>query len=213
MYYTKNSEKNRRVSDSIIGNFIPNLGLKRDQVNAKSGYFSSISTLTTPLPWAVINFDIFWVMLSPNGQCKQCDSRYSTNCNHGHSGFSSPSSSSGFASPTSPTSPIPTDLSQQYCYCSRTPNKVCPTGLHGNKRHNHFSSMNTSANNIINLLNQNQPTMECYTGTRGKQYKCISKNQTNNNNPFWPNLQRRRKLGVTTEPLSLMEVPLFRWCL
>ncbi|KAK8744368.1 hypothetical protein OTU49_000766 [Cherax quadricarinatus] len=63
--------KRRRVSDSVLAGVLPALGLKKhsSSLNTKGGHLASASTLTSPLPWAVINFDIFWVLLSPNSHC------------------------------------------------------------------------------------------------------------------------------------------------
>ncbi|XP_071546760.1 NAD(+) hydrolase sarm1 isoform X13 [Panulirus ornatus] len=64
-------QKRRRVSDSVLAGVLPALGLRKHSsvVNTRGGHLSSASTLTSPLPWAVINFDIFWVLLSPNTKC------------------------------------------------------------------------------------------------------------------------------------------------
>ncbi|KAK4307576.1 hypothetical protein Pmani_020660 [Petrolisthes manimaculis] len=59
-------KKQRRVSDSVL----PSLGLRRNSgVSARGGHLASSSTYTSPHPWAVINFDIFWVLLGPNTRC------------------------------------------------------------------------------------------------------------------------------------------------
>ncbi|KAG7176245.1 Sterile alpha and TIR motif-containing protein 1-like [Homarus americanus] len=64
-------QKRRRVSDSVLAGVLPALGLKKHSsvINTRGGHIAAASTVTSPLPWAVINFDIFWVLLSPNSQC------------------------------------------------------------------------------------------------------------------------------------------------
>ncbi|XP_069172383.1 NAD(+) hydrolase sarm1 isoform X7 [Procambarus clarkii] len=64
-------QKRRRVSDSVLGGVLPALGLRKQSslLSTRGEHLASASTLTSPLPWAVINFDIFWVLLSPNSQC------------------------------------------------------------------------------------------------------------------------------------------------
>lgn len=63
--------KRRRVSDSVLTGVLPALGLKKNasHINTRGGHLASTSTVTSPLPWAVINFEIFWVLLSPNTKC------------------------------------------------------------------------------------------------------------------------------------------------
>ena len=181
MYQSRQGQKNRRVSDSIISNFVPNLGLNREQVNAKSSYLSSLSTNTSPLPWAVINFDIFWVMLSANSQCKHCGSKPHSGCGHVRS------------PPSSPSTP--------------TPDPFTTTPVPTQKCQNSISSCNSVNNsNILSILNQNRGSqVECFSGCRGKTLKCINNNNNliynNNNDNFWPNFQRNRKLGVNSESL------------
>ncbi|CAL4122768.1 unnamed protein product [Meganyctiphanes norvegica] len=72
-------QKRRRVSDSVIAGVLPALGLgKGGMVQATGGHLgNTTSTFTTPLPWAVINLDIFWVMLSPNSECTSCGAKAS----------------------------------------------------------------------------------------------------------------------------------------
>ncbi|XP_063611289.1 NAD(+) hydrolase sarm1-like isoform X1 [Penaeus indicus] len=66
-------QKRRRVSDTVLGGVLPALGLKHQQgIQTRGGHLGSGSTLTAPNPWAVINFEIFWVMLSPKGSCGGC---------------------------------------------------------------------------------------------------------------------------------------------
>lgn len=64
-------QKRRRVSDSVLTGVLPALGLKKNagNINIRGGHLASTSTVTSPLPWAVINFEIFWVLLSPNTKC------------------------------------------------------------------------------------------------------------------------------------------------
>lgn len=64
-------QKRRRVSDSVLTGVLPALGLKKNaaNINTRGGHLASSSTVTSPLPWAVINFEIFWVLLSPNTKC------------------------------------------------------------------------------------------------------------------------------------------------
>lgn len=74
-------KKQRRVSDSVL----PALGLRKNSgVTARGGHVTSSSTHTSPHPWAVINFDIFWVLLGPNTRCadrlsKACGPKSNTN--------------------------------------------------------------------------------------------------------------------------------------
>lgn len=72
-------QKRRRVSDSVLAGVLPALGLRKHSsiINTRGGHLTSTSTLTSPLPWAVINFDIFWVLLSPNTKCGE---RLAKNC-------------------------------------------------------------------------------------------------------------------------------------
>ncbi|XP_063841953.1 NAD(+) hydrolase sarm1-like isoform X8 [Scylla paramamosain] len=64
-------QKRRRVSDSVLTGVLPALGLKKNSshINVRGDHLASSSTVTSPLPWAVINLEIFWVLLSPNTRC------------------------------------------------------------------------------------------------------------------------------------------------
>lgn len=42
---------------------------KPSGAGGRCGRVSSISTVSSPLPWAVFNFDIFWVLVNSKGQC------------------------------------------------------------------------------------------------------------------------------------------------
>lgn len=108
-------QKRRRVSDTVLGGVLPALGLKHQQgIQTRGGHLGSGSTLTAPNPWAVINFEIFWVMLSPKGSC-------GGSCGGCGAGGPRPPccccASSGRHAPTLPsTSPCPSSSS---CGCQK----------------------------------------------------------------------------------------------
>ncbi|XP_064112730.1 NAD(+) hydrolase sarm1-like isoform X8 [Macrobrachium nipponense] len=63
-------QKRRRTSDSVLTGVVPKLEqLRKPSAGPRVGHLSSISTTSAPVPWAVFNLDIFWVLLNSNGQC------------------------------------------------------------------------------------------------------------------------------------------------
>lgn len=110
-------QKRRRVSDTVLGGVLPALGLKHQQgIQTRGGHLGSGSTLTAPNPWAVINFEIFWVMLSPKGSC-------GGSCGGGCGGPRPPCccASSGRHAPTLPSTSACPSAASASCGCQRSP--------------------------------------------------------------------------------------------
>lgn len=67
----KPTKKLRRASESVLGSVSPDIiSFKKGPKFPAGSHLASISTVTSPQPWAALNLDIFLVLLNPKIGCK-----------------------------------------------------------------------------------------------------------------------------------------------